>query len=185
MQCDGIKERLVELLYREKGSPAPDPALRAHVDSCLACRQELTELREVQAKLKLWQDEPPLREVRVPQSEPARERFPLALWRMARYAAFAALLLLAFLGLSNADLRWDSNGFSFKTSLLSKATPAAQPSANPVTQAELYETMLRAMADSRDYTFQMMQRVRSEQEQLWQTDLRYYTAKLKENRGKN
>jgi hypothetical protein len=183
MKCDEIQERFVDLLYREKESQ--DPELRSHVESCAVCRQELADLRSAQARLRLWQDEPPLREVRIPRAEPVRERHPFWLWRMTRYAAFAVLVVLALLGISNADIRWDSNGFAFKTSLLSRATPAATPSSGPVTREEMYDTMLRAMADSREFTYQMMQRVRGEQEQLWQTDLRYLTARFTENRGKN
>lgn len=181
MKCDEVRERLVDLLYQDKGSPAPDPDLRAHVESCLSCGQEVAELRGVRSKLKEWQDEPPLRKIRIPRVESVRARPAFSWWQLSRYAAFAALLLLAFLGLANADIRWDSSGFSFKTSLFARsASPEQQSPADLVTQEELRESMLRVMTDSRDFTFQTMQRMRDDQDQLW-----YSTVRMKSARGKN
>jgi hypothetical protein len=182
MLCNEIQERFVDLLYHEKGTPSADPELQAHLHACAGCRKELAELQAVQTKLKIWQDEPPLRPTKVPRSEPIRERFQFPLWRMARYAAFAALVTLAFLGLSNAEIRWDSNGFSFRTSLLSKAAPAPQQG---YTQEETREIVTRAMGDSQEFTIQMMQRAMESQDQLWMRDLRLVNSKITENRGRN
>jgi hypothetical protein len=182
MKCDEIQERFVDLLYHEKGTPSADPQLQAHLLACADCRKELAGLRAVQSKLKTWQDEPPLRPTRVPRSEPMRERFQFSLWRMARYAAVAMVVTLAFLGLSNAEIRWDSKGFLFRTSLLSKAAPALQQG---YSQEETRAIITRAMSDSQEYTIQMIQRAMESQEQLWMRDLRFVNNKIKDNRGKN
>jgi hypothetical protein len=185
MRCNEIQEKFVDLLYREKGTPSAGPELAAHLRSCPDCQQELAELQELRSTLKAWQDEPPLRPFRMPHTEPVREGIRFPLWRLARYAAFAMLITLAFLGISNADIRWDNQGFSFRTSLLSKATPTAQQPSDYYTKEEMREIFRRVADDSQGFTFQMMQRVMDTQDQLRLTDLRFISSKLKENRSKN
>ncbi len=185
MRCTEIQEKFVDLLYREDGTPSAGPELTAHLRSCPDCQKELAELQELRSTLKTWKDEPPLRPFRMPHTEPIRavNRFPL--WRLARYAAFAMLITLAFLGISNADIRWDKQGFSFRTSLFAKAAPTAQPSSDYYTKEEVREMFKRVIDDSQGFTFQMMQRVMDTQDQLRMTDLRFISSKLKDNRGKN
>jgi hypothetical protein len=182
MRCDEIQERFVDLLYQENGMPSADPELQAHLRACADCRQELTELRAVRDKLKTWYDEPPLRPTWMPRLVPIREHFQFPLWRMVRYAAYAVLVTLAFLGFSNAEIHWDRNGFLFRTSLLSRATPALQQG---YTKEETREIVTRAMSDSQEFTIQMMHRAMESQDQLWMRDLRFVNSKIKENRGGN
>jgi anti-sigma factor RsiW len=185
MRCNEIQERFVDLLYREKGTPPAGPELEAHLRACPACRQELAGLQAVRTKLKDWQDEPSLRPVRIPRRSPMRERFRFSLGPMVRYAAYAALLLVAFLAISNAEIRWDKDGFFFRTSLIRPAGRVESAALDTYTREETRDMVQRALDESHGFTFQMIQRARDSQEQLWQNDLRYYTARLKENRGKN
>ncbi len=186
MRCNDIQEKFIDLLYHEKGTPAADPELTAHLSTCPDCQKELAGLQELRATLSTWKDEPPLRPFRLPRAEAVRGGGWFPLWRLARYAAFAVLLTLAFLGISNADIRWDSQGFSFRTSLLSKAAPAAQlPSSDYYTKEEVRTMFRRVIEDSQGFTVQMAQRVMDTQDQNWMGDLRYISSKLKESRGKN
>jgi hypothetical protein len=185
MRCDEIQERFVDLLYREKGTPSAGPELEAHLSACPTCRQELAGLQALRVRLKDWQDEPPLQPVRIPHREPVRERFRFSMGPMVRYAAFAALILLAFLALSNAEMSWDKDGFSFRTSLWRPAARVESAASDAFTRAETLDMIQRAVDDSHGFTFQMIQRARDAQEQLWQNDFRYHTARLKESRNKN
>jgi hypothetical protein len=115
MKCDEIQERFVDLLYDEPGLTPADPEVEAHIRDCPKCRRELTELGTARKLLKAWKDEPPLKPVQVesrvkPFFVP---RFTAA--RIVRYAAVAAMAVLAFLALANAELTWNSEEFSFKT----------------------------------------------------------------------
>ncbi len=185
MRCNEIQEKFIDLLYHEKGTPGADSELAAHLSTCPECQKELAGLQELRATLSSWKDEPPLRPFHMPRSEAAREGGWLPLWRVTRYAAFAALLTLAFLGISNADIRWNSQGFSFRTSLLSRAAPAAQLPYDYYTKEEVREMFRRVAEDSQGFTFQMMQRVMDTQDQLRLTDLHFISSKLKERQGKN
>ncbi len=180
MRCNEIQERFVDLLYQEQGTPSASPELLAHVRSCPGCQKELAEFKELQATLKVWHDEPPLRPVRVPRAESSASRFGVPFWRVVRYAAVAALVTLAFLGLSNAQVTWDENGFAFRTSLFA---PAAQPDYSP-TREEMKTYIERAMAAYDNYNFQMMQRVLDTVDQERAIDYRSITRQIKENRSK-
>ena len=175
----------MDLLYREDGTPSASPELAAHLRSCPDCQKELAELQEVRSTLKVWQDEPPLRPFRMPHAGPVRQGFRFPVWRLARYAAFAMLITLALLGISNADIRWDNQGFSFRTSLFAKSTPATQLASDYYTKAEVREMLRRVADDSQGFTFQVGQRVMDTQDQLRLADLRFISNQLKENRGKN
>lgn len=175
----------MDLLYSEGGMPSASPELTAHLRSCPDCQRELAELRELRSTLKAWQDEPPLRPFRMPRTRAADKGFQFPVWRLARYAAFAMLITLAFLGISNADIRWDKEGFSFRTSLLSRVSTTAQVPSDYYTKDETREMFQRVIDDSQGFTFQMMQRVMAAQDQLRMTDLRFVSNKNKENPGKN
>ena len=122
-----------------------------------------------------------MRPFRMPPAEPAGQGFRFPLWSLARYAVFAMLVTLAFLGISNADIRWDSQGFSFRTSLLSKAAPTAQLSSDYYTKEEVLRNVQESQRRFQGFTLQMMQRVMDTQDQLRLTDLRFISNKLKEN----
>ncbi len=144
MRCEEIRERLVELLYGELDSTPEAAEVRAHVRSCAACGRELKELAGARTALGLWPDEPLLRPVEVPQASPfLRQRRPTA-WSVLRYAAVASLAVLAFLALANAELRWNREGFSFRTSLVARH----EPGADYYTKDEVLRLVRAALDDS-------------------------------------
>ncbi len=179
MQCSEIQERFLELLYQETEAPAVDPELRVHIDSCPACRKQLSDLRDLQETLKAWEDEPPLRPVRIPGA--SRRPFWSALWSPLRYAAIAALVALGFLGLANANITWDSNGFSFRTHLISRAP---LPS-DYYTKEEMQAILEWMRADSQEANFQMMNRWLDTIDQERATDIHFLTSQIREIRNKN
>ncbi len=144
MRCEDIQERFVDLLYSERGTPAASPELKAHVDSCPDCRRELEELQRLRGTLSLWPDEPPLRPVQVPQ--PARPKVTrrVTAWNVLRFASLAALVVLAFLALANAEVSWTRDGFAFKTRLF----PSRTASSDYYTKAEVRDMLKRALDDS-------------------------------------
>jgi len=145
MRCDEIQERFVELLYDEAGTPPASAELRAHVDSCPACRAELEELLSVRRALATWKDEPPLRSVA--RARPRERSAPASgpwLLRAARYGALAAMALLTFLALANAEITWNRDGFSFRTHLF-----AARPDTREFyTRTETRDLVRRALDDT-------------------------------------
>ena len=179
MRCDEIQEHYVELLYQEQGTPTASPEVQEHVRGCAACQKELAELKGLQATLAVWQDEPPLRPVALPgkPARPGRARIPL--WRAFRYAAIAALVTLAFLGLSNAQIQWNRNGFSFRTSLRAQAPLAS----NYYTKEEIGTILYRAMNDSEQSNFQMMLRMLDTIDQERADDIHILTRQIKESRN--
>jgi len=130
MRCDEIREQLVELLYNERGTSPANAELQAHVDSCPSCRLELAELQAARNWLQVWKDEPPLRSLAFPAPParvvPMRPRSPALRW--AQYAAVAALLLLGFLALANAEITWNKEGFAFRTRILPVPSSRFDPS---------------------------------------------------------
>jgi hypothetical protein len=180
MQCNEIKERFVDLLYQEQGTPSASPELQAHIRSCPSCQKELAKLKELQVTLKVWKDEPLLRPTIIPRSEPASGHILFPFWKMVRYAAIAALVTLAFLGLSNAQIRWDKDGFSFRTSLRSQAVQA-----NYYTKEEIKPILENVMDISRKDNFQMMQYMLDTLDAEHATELRAITRQIKESRSRN
>jgi plasmid stability protein len=144
MRCDEIRERFVELLYDEKGTPSASPELREHMRACPACRQELKELSAVRQVLRTWEDEPPLRPVVVPQRAPLLHSRQPAWWRAARVAAIAASVVLAFLALGNARISLNKDGFSFQTHWL----PGRAAEAEQYTKTEVREIIRAALDDT-------------------------------------
>jgi hypothetical protein len=147
MRCDEIQERLVELLYNERGTPPASPELQGHVNSCPACQKELEELEAVRSALKSWKDEPPLRTV-VGLATPAKVvpiRTRFSVLKIAKYGAVAAMLVLSFLALSNAEMTWNKDGFSFRTHLLASSALA---SAKYYDKAEVREIVRQVADDS-------------------------------------
>jgi len=185
MQCQEIQERFVELLYDESGTPAASPELLAHMQSCAACRKELEGLKGLQSMLKTWQDEPPLRPVAVPRRESAGSLMHWPVWRFARYAAIAVLVMLAVLGLTNADIRWDKSGFAFRTSLLPGPAPKLLSAPDYYTKEEVGEIMQNYLNYSQDLNYQMIQRALKYVDEARSTDITYFKSKLMENRPKH
>lgn len=115
MRCDEIQERFIDLLYGEPGNSSASAEVEAHIRDCPKCRRELSELENARELLHVWTDEAPLKPVQV---ETPVVSFPAPKFgaaRLMRYAAVAAMVVLAFLALANAELTWSSEEFSFKT----------------------------------------------------------------------
>ena len=93
MHCEQIREQLVELLYEEEASPE----LRAHVQSCPACRRELEDLKQVRIALGSWKDETPIRPVVLPKSAARGLLLHFPARALVRYGAIAAMIVVAFL----------------------------------------------------------------------------------------
>ena len=114
-------EALVAYLYGEI-----EPAMRAmfdmHLTTCAVCRDELTALGDVRARLGRWV--PPEHEpVAVGRLSPATDT---AWWReIPAWAQVAAALLFlgVAVGLANVDIRYDRSGLSVKTGWLKRADP--------------------------------------------------------------
>jgi hypothetical protein len=185
MRCDEIQERLIDLLYSERGTPSASPELQAHVDSCPACRKELEGLKDLRGTLKLWKDEPPLRPVSLPGWEYAsRSRQPVV-WRAMRYAAIAAMLLIAFLTLANAEITWNKEGFSYKNHML----PWGASKADYYSKAEVRDIIKRVRDDSEaemtETTRLMVERLLDTIDQDRLMDLRLIRRSSAQDRSKN
>jgi hypothetical protein len=147
MRCDEIRERLVDLLYDERGTPPASPELKAHVDSCPSCRKELEELRGLQGALRTWEDEPPLRPVRIPVTGKKLALPWFSPFRMLGFAVKAAVVIVAFLALANAEFTWNREGFSFKTHAFSRELPRSEYP----TWAETLKIVKQGLHDSEAY----------------------------------
>jgi len=186
MRCDEIQDRFIDLLYCERGTPPANPELQAHIDSCPTCRKELEELKTVQGTLRLWKDEPPLRPVGLGLLRHDyffRPRRP-ALWSALRYAGIAAMLLIALLVLANPEIKWNKEGFYFKTSL-----PWGVSRSDYYTKAEARNLIKRALNDSEtqmtETTRLMMDRLLDTIDQERWMDFRLVRHQAAQNRNKN
>ncbi len=104
----------MDLLYGNPDDPSV-AGLQKHLESCANCRGDLGGLQQVRKLLGAWEDEPPLRPFVLPAAPAKRWQRPLP-WYLLRAAA-AAVLLLAVLGLANAEISWTADGFSLRTRL--------------------------------------------------------------------
>ncbi len=185
MRCEEIRERFVDLLYSERGTPPASPELQAHINSCPSCRKELEELRAVQLSLRSWEDEPPLRSFVLPRDEYALPKRRHSLfWGALRYAAVAAIVLIAFLTIAGPEITWNKEGFSFKTN-----PPWAGSKPDYYTKAET-RSIIKAVRD--DSEAQMTETTRLMLDDLLDTidqerlmDLRLVRHSTEPNRNKN
>jgi len=184
MRCDEIKEGLVDLLYDERRTRHADPEVRAHIQSCPSCQQELEELGGVRAALRLWTDEAPLRPVALPTPRKPASGW-VVFWPVARRVAMAAAVLLAFLALTNAEVSWEKGRFSFRTSLL----PAAASGSNYYTKSETRDLVSRALDDTEsrvtETNYLMMQRMMDTMDQERWSEMRLVIARGNDSRIKN
>lgn len=167
MRCEEIQERFIDLLYHKHGTETASPELQAHLNSCPRCRMELDGLAQVRETLTKWEDESPLHPVYLPRDHRVRRR--LMPWHILRYAATAALVVLAFLALANAEISWNNQGFTFKTHL----TSGGLSGSDFYTKTEMRDFLKRVLDDSESRTMQanyeMLQRMMDTIEQeRWQ-----------------
>jgi len=183
MRCEEIRERFIDLLYDERGTPPASPGLRAHIDSCPTCQRELQELRGVQESLRGWQDEALLRPVSLPRHEREMSIRSWTAWRFLRYAAIAAMVVLSFLALANADISLGK--FTFKTHLL----PRSESRSDYYTKAEVRDLLKRVLDDSEFRMIEtnqlMMQRLMDTLDQDRVRDLRLIRNLTFQSRGNN
>jgi hypothetical protein len=104
---------------------------------------------------------------------------------MLRYAGVAALLIITLLSISNAEVTWNSKGFSFRSHGLTGR------SVNPdyYTKAEVRDILKKVLDDSEsrmtDLNYMMIQRMRDTFEQEHLQELRYVRNSDVRDRGKN
>jgi len=144
MRCEDVREYLLDMIYGEaQGVPGGSEA-EAHLELCPACRQELQELQSARKMLHVWQDERPLRPVTVPRRAAVRPHRLSAVWRMTRFAAAAAAVVLVFLALLNTEVSWTKEGFAFRTHLFSPGAPGK----DYFTKEELQAVLRQALDDT-------------------------------------
>jgi hypothetical protein len=185
MRCEDIQERFIDLLYDERGTPPASPELRGHLASCPSCRQQLEELRATRTALAGWKDEAPLRPVLIPRLTRSTKTSWRVAFNFARFAATAAVIILAFLALANADITWNRDGFSFRTHLLAK--PQSTP--DFYTKAEV-RNLLKSVVDDTEgrvmeTNYLMIQRMMDTIEADRHLDLSFVRAGSARNHNKN
>lgn len=173
MRCEEIHELFADLIYDEAGTLQANHAVQEHLRTCQACRQELEELDRTRKLLQAWKDEPPLRSVTIP----GQNRLKESGWKYLRYAAAAAMTVICFLALANAEIKWNNEGFVFRTSLFSRGKEQQQ---DYYTRAEVRELIKHALDDSElrmnEVNYLMMQKMLDTVEQERWMDLRYVRA---------
>ena len=94
MNCDQIRQMLIELVYDELDAPGtPGRAgVEAHVATCAACREELTQLRAARAALAAHRAAEPA-DMRVELTEPRRGRRWLPSWAGIAAAVAVGVLI--------------------------------------------------------------------------------------------
>jgi hypothetical protein len=124
------KESLVAFLYDEDPG-GEHPVIEAHLDRCVACRDEVTALRRVRGRLTEW--EVPVTDAPVPLFEGPPVAAEPRPWitRPGFMAAAAAVLILGMAaGLANLEVRVDRGGLVIRTGW---SRPAAAPGQAPAT----------------------------------------------------
>jgi predicted anti-sigma-YlaC factor YlaD len=168
MRCEDIRDRFVELLYDEVGTPAASSELRGHIRSCPSCRQQMDELKELQGTLREWKDELPLRPIVLPEAVSAKPvrgpRLHSGFWAFARYAALAACLVMAFF----AGLAYQSSSKSSAVytkaevrELVRKALEDTEMRVNETTNLKL-QKVLDTVENEQGYIYSRLTRFQSE-----------------------
>jgi hypothetical protein len=157
MRCEEIREHFIDFVY-DAGSDYPAATeAREHLRTCSACRRELEELRHTRKYLQIWKDEAPLRSLMIAGCDSSAP--PKFKWKYLRYAAIAAMAVLCILALTNAQITWNKDGFSFSTRLFS----AHEAEGNYYTKSEVRDIMKKALDDSEsrvnETSYLMMQKM--------------------------
>jgi hypothetical protein len=177
MRCDEIQEQLIDFVYDEEGLAPANAEMREHLLACPACRGEVEELKRTRMYLQLWKDEPPLRSVTIAKRERLVHRN--AGRRYLGYAAIAAMVLLSFMALANAQISWNKNGFSFSTHLFTRGD-AEQ---DYYTKAEMRNIMKQAFDYTNETNYLMMQKMMDTIEQDRWSDMRLIREQVIRNRN--
>ena len=106
MDCDAIRDDMLDVLYGEGGEPAAR-RVEAHQAACGDCRRELADLRRLRGDLAHW---------RLPEGLGLRPAPPARARRLPFVLAAAASFVLGAtaLSLAGAELRYDASGFSLR-----------------------------------------------------------------------
>jgi predicted anti-sigma-YlaC factor YlaD len=183
MRCDEIQEHIIELIYAEDGSAPPNAGMFEHIRTCPACREELDQLKRTRKYLQLWEDEPPLRSVKVARQEAVQPRIPI--WKYLRYAGIAAMAVIGFLALANMQITWNKDGFSLSTHLFGRHGVER----DYYTKSEIRNLVKRALDDSEqrmnETSYLMMQKMLDTVEQDRWMDLRLVPKQNAQNRNRN
>jgi hypothetical protein len=179
MRCDEIQEGFIDLLYGETGAPQEKIELLEHIRTCPNCRRDLDELKKTQKYLQLWKDESPLQNFRIAERAPLQTR--KLSWKVWRYAGIAAMVLITIMALTNAQISWNKDGFSFSTTIF----PGKEPGRDYYTKAEARNIMKQALEDSEFRTnetnYLMMQKMLDTVEQDRWSDLRLIRNQFSRN----
>jgi hypothetical protein len=182
MRCEEMRDHIIEIVYDEGGSSPANIEAQEHVRICAACRGEVEELRNTRKYLQFWKDEAPLRKVKIAEcNSPAPSRFN---WNYLRYGAIAAMVVLSFLALINAQITWNRDGFAFSTRLI----PGRESMPDAYTKSEVRDLMKRALDDSEsrmnEASYLMMQKMLDTVEQDRLVDFRLvrgHAARIQNN----
>ena len=126
MDCDAIRDDMLDVLYGEGGDGAAR-RVEAHHAVCAECRGEMAALRRLRGQLAHWPVPEALRPA--PAVVAAPRRWPVGL------AAAAGLIVAlgAALGLSGAEMRYERAGLSIRLG----RRPAPESTPDTGTRAEL------------------------------------------------
>ncbi len=123
--------------------------------------------------------------VQVPLAATPRVPRRMTAWNVLRYASLAAVIVLAFLALANAEISWDRQGFAFKTRLI----PGRITSPDYYTKAEVRDMLKRALDDSESRMMEtnsvMIDRMMDAMDQERWQELRLVSGRSLSTRNKN
>jgi len=118
MDCDAIRDDMLDVLYGEGGEAAVR-RVEAHQTACAECRRELASLRRLRGDLAQWH---------LPEGLGAAPAAPLRSRRLPLGLAAAAAVFLgavATLAFTGAELRYDAAGFSLRLGRASESRALA------------------------------------------------------------
>ena len=129
--CDD-KDTLVAYLYEEVDAPARK-LVDDHLRTCVACANEVRELRSVRGELMAWAPPEPQLGFTIVRDEEAARRAevlrPARWWPAAvpawAQAAAAVLVLAAGAAIANVQIRYDASGLAISTGWMTPAAPSA------------------------------------------------------------
>jgi Putative zinc-finger len=161
--CERADE-LVAYLYGE-ATPEEAKAFRTHLNACAVCREELAAFGAVREAVGVWRAEalstvplldiadelsPAASSLHAPKRTPERRRSAVAalreffslspLWlRAGALASVLVVCALAALTFARTEVRWDSNGFAFRTGVKENIVrvPVQAPSKAGYTEEQL------------------------------------------------